>query len=301
MSLIDLFLNAQGGQNVAALARQFGLSQQQTIAALEALLPAFSQGLKRNAADPYGIGSFLQALATGDHAKYAADPARAFDPAGLQDGNGILGHLFGSKELSRAVADHAARMTGIGAETLKQMLPVIASMMMGGLAQQTFGQGAARPGSAERSRMEAQAENPFGPFGQILESMFSGGAQQESASRGSDQADAGNPFGDTPWGKMLEQMQGGGAAASVGNAQQQNPFRGSPFARIFEEMLRSGTDAASQEPPATQPGRATDGSGNPLQDMFSQMFETGRQTQEQYQKGVESIFDQYLRGMDRYR
>ncbi|KXF78628.1 hypothetical protein ATN84_02235 [Paramesorhizobium deserti] len=293
MSLIDLFLNAQGGQNAAALARQFGLSQQQTVAALEALLPAFSQGLKRNAADPYGIGSFLQALANGDHAKYAADPARAFDPAGLQDGNGILGHLFGSKELSRAVADHAARMTGIGAETLKQMLPVIASMMMGGLAQQTFGRGNQ---NAEQQRTQTQAENPFGPFGQILESMFSEGPAQQR------QASAGNPFGDTPWGKMLEQMQSGGAAASVGNAQQQNPFRDSPFAKIFEETLRGGTGAAPQEPPSPQPDHgAPPASGNPLQDIFSQMFETGRQTQEKYQKDVESIFDQYLHGMDRHR
>ncbi len=31
------------------------------------------------------------------------------------------------------------------------------------------------------------------------------------------------------------------------------------------------------------------------------MFDTGKQANDQYQKGLESIFDQYLRGMDRNR
>ena len=31
------------------------------------------------------------------------------------------------------------------------------------------------------------------------------------------------------------------------------------------------------------------------------MFETGRKTRDDYQRGVESIFDQFLKGMDRPR
>jgi len=31
------------------------------------------------------------------------------------------------------------------------------------------------------------------------------------------------------------------------------------------------------------------------------MFETGRQQRDDYQKGVESIFEQFSRGMDKYR
>jgi hypothetical protein len=31
------------------------------------------------------------------------------------------------------------------------------------------------------------------------------------------------------------------------------------------------------------------------------MFETGRKTRDDYQKGMESIFDQFTRGMDRNR
>src|SRR5690606_24670591 len=140
MNLFDMLSNAQNGQGMDQLARQFGLSQQQAQDAVEALLPAFSQGLKRNASDPYGVGSFLNAMASGNHAKYFEDAQNAFSPQGMAEGNGILGHLFGSKELSRAVAGQAAQATGLGQQTLQQMLPVIASMIMGGLFKQSTNQ-----------------------------------------------------------------------------------------------------------------------------------------------------------------
>ena len=143
MNLIDMFLKGQGGQNIDALARQFNLSQQQTVAALEALMPAFSQGLQRNAADPMGFGAFVQALSAGQNVNYFDNPQAAFNPSGIADGNYVLGQLFGSKDLSRAIADHAASAAGVGADTLKQMLPVVASMMMGGLYKKSTGQFAA--------------------------------------------------------------------------------------------------------------------------------------------------------------
>ncbi|TIU05455.1 MAG: DUF937 domain-containing protein, partial [Mesorhizobium sp.] len=50
-SLFDILAQAQNGNGMQILAQQFGLSQQQTQSAIEALLPAFSQGLKRNTSD----------------------------------------------------------------------------------------------------------------------------------------------------------------------------------------------------------------------------------------------------------
>ena len=104
-----MLANAQNGNAMDMLARQFNLSQQQAQSAVEALLPAFSQGLKRNASDPYGIGAFMSAMASGQHAKYFEDAQKAFSPQGVDEGNGILGHLFGSKDLSRAVAARPRR------------------------------------------------------------------------------------------------------------------------------------------------------------------------------------------------
>ncbi len=157
LPLFDMLSNSQNGHGMEMLARQFGLSQQQTQAAVEALLPAFSQGLKRNASDPYGVGAFMTAMATGQHAKYFEDAQNAFSPQGVQEGNGVLGHLFGSKDLSRAVASQAAQATGIGQQVLQQMLPVIASMIMGGLFKQSTNQLQPKPGRRLRRRLGQSA------------------------------------------------------------------------------------------------------------------------------------------------
>ena len=59
----------------------------------------------------------------------------------MQDGNGILGHLLSSKDVSRQVARKASEQTGIGEGVLKQMLPLVATMVMGSLSKQTSAMG----------------------------------------------------------------------------------------------------------------------------------------------------------------
>lgn len=322
MALIDMFLNAQGGQNVEALARQFGLSQQQAAAAIEALMPALSQGLKRNTADPMGAGAFIQALASGQHANYFDNPQAAFNKAGINEGNSILGHVFGSKDLSRAVADQAAQATGIGANVLKQMLPALASMTMGALSKQTAGQNAMGSGGGSGNiigdligemmrqggqmtgqsapQQTGQAGNPWGDIlGQILGGATGGPAQpQQRQGSGSAQ--------DNPLGRIFEEMLGGGQARQQTGQSPQGAPGENPLGDILGQIFGGG--AASAEPeadPEPQPQRRqtqqapSSGSKNPLEDILGQMFDTGKQTSNQYQKGLESIFDQYLNGMDR--
>jgi hypothetical protein len=76
MNLFDMLTSAQGGNNLQSLGAQYGLTPQQTQAAVDALMPAFSQGFKRTTSDPNGFGALLQALATGGHAQYAQNPSR---------------------------------------------------------------------------------------------------------------------------------------------------------------------------------------------------------------------------------
>lgn len=291
-SLFDIFLQAQNGAGMQALAQQFGLSMQQAQAAVQALLPAFSQGLQRNTADPYGMGAFMTAMASGQHAKYFEDATRAFTPQGIDEGNGILGHLFGSKDLSRAVAAQAAQATGLSQQVLQQMLPAMASMMMGGLFKQT------------NSQMKAAGGFGGGgnPFGEIIKEMMrqaGGGAQAPQP--------APNPYGDNPLGKVLQDMFGGGAQQPQSQPQQApNPYGDNPLGKMFEEMLRQGggfgTPDGQQAPQQSQPQPQTNPSGrprNPFDDIFGRMFESGAQQREEYQKGMETIFDQFKRGMDR--
>ncbi len=56
MNLFEMMQQAQGGQAMQNLSRQYGLSPKQTQAAIDALLPAFSMGLQRQTQDPYAFG-----------------------------------------------------------------------------------------------------------------------------------------------------------------------------------------------------------------------------------------------------
>ncbi|RWP07861.1 DUF937 domain-containing protein [Mesorhizobium sp.] len=292
-SLFDILAQAQNGNGMQALAQQFGLSQQQAQSAVEALLPAFSQGLKRSTSDPYGLGAFMTAMASGQHAKYFEDAGRAFSPQGVDEGNGILGHLFGSKDLSRAVASQAAQASGVSQQILQQMLPVVASMMMGGLFKQTTNQ--------------MQAAGGFGggsnPLGEIIEQMMrqAGGGAQAPQQR---QAPQPGPM-DNPFGKMLQDMFGGAQQPQGQPQQTPNPYGDNPLGKVLQDMFGGGAQQpqprqAPQQRETPQPQANPSGRPrNPFDDLFGKMFEAGAQQRDDYQKGMESIFDQFKRGMDR--
>ena len=111
LPLFDMMLKAQNGAAMDAIAKQFNLAQEQAAQAMAALMPAFSSGLKRSAANPYDFTSLMSTMMSGAYAKYFEDMGRAFTPQGMADGNAVLEKLFGSKEVSRAVAAQAEQLT----------------------------------------------------------------------------------------------------------------------------------------------------------------------------------------------
>ncbi len=137
MNLLEAILGAQSGASAQQAGASLGLNQSQTQNAIAALLPAISSAFKRNTNNPEGFAQLIQALQGGNHDEYLRQPERMGRPESITDGNAILGHLFGSKDVSRAVAGHAAQKTGIGADILKKLLPMVATMAMGSLSQQT--------------------------------------------------------------------------------------------------------------------------------------------------------------------
>ena len=141
MNLFDMISQSQGGNAIDNLASQFGLEPAQAEAAVRQLAPALGAGLHRNTGNGKGLSDLLGSLTGGSHDRYADDASLLGAKETQADGNGILGHLFGSKQVSRKVADHASAQTGIGAAILKKMLPVIATMVMGGLAKKVMGGG----------------------------------------------------------------------------------------------------------------------------------------------------------------
>lgn len=145
MNILEQILNAQNGGAARQLGDQFGLDDRQTQSALGALLPALAGAVSQNTRAPGGLESLLGALGGGQHARYLDEPSVLGDARTVDDGNGILGHLLGSKEVSREVASRASQQTGIGSDVLKRMLPIVAAMVMGGLAKKATAGGASMP------------------------------------------------------------------------------------------------------------------------------------------------------------
>lgn len=145
MGLLDQILSAQGGAQLQQLAGRFGLSEQQTRNAMAQLLPALSQGLRKNMASPDGLESLLGALQRGNHQRYLDNPQVLDRPESIAEGNNILGHILGSKEVSRQAAARASERTGLDSGILKQMLPMLATLAMGALSKQASSAGDPSP------------------------------------------------------------------------------------------------------------------------------------------------------------
>ena len=265
VSLYDMMMQAQNGNAVETMARQFGLAQEQAAKAVAALMPAFSEGFKRNAANPYDMAAFMKALTTGGHAQYFEDISKTFTPQGLAEGNGILGHLFGNKDVSRAIAAQAAQMTGIGQEIYKQMLPVMASALMGGIFKQSLA-----PFFPGTSSTQA---NP-------LADMMQQWAEATGFARKPEPA---NPFTDNPFTQAAQEFFGTKKEAAAAN-----PFTDNPFAKAFQDMMGSmaGQPAASEKPSAPEATPA-----DSLKSLVNTMFDTGLDMQKDYQRNIESIFE----------
>jgi hypothetical protein len=142
MNILDMITSANNGAAVKQIGSQVGLDEQQTTTALSALMPALAAGFNRNLQSPDGLGSLISALASGNHQKYLDNPAVLNDASAVADGNGILSHVLGSKDVSREVANRVSAQSGIGADVLKRMLPLAATLMMSALSKQSPGAGA---------------------------------------------------------------------------------------------------------------------------------------------------------------
>jgi len=132
MNLTDILAQAGG---IESMASQLGVSPTVAKQGAEALLPAILGGFKKQAAGAGGVeglGGLLGQLGGGG----LLDAVLGSQPTPVGQGNDVLGRIFGSKDVSRTVADHAAGQTGLDSGLLKQMLPILAMMVAGYMAKQ---------------------------------------------------------------------------------------------------------------------------------------------------------------------
>lgn len=135
MNILETILN--NGTVVQEMAKNFNLDQNSAQSAIKHMLPALTRGVQQNVQKDGGLEGLLGALASGNHNQYLDKPELLGESTTIKDGNAILGHVLGSKDVSRNVAGHAAKETGLDFGLLKKMLPVLATVVMGSLSKQT--------------------------------------------------------------------------------------------------------------------------------------------------------------------
>jgi hypothetical protein len=279
LPLFDMMLKAQNGAAMDAMAKQFNLAQEQAAQAMAALMPAFSSGLKRTATNPYDFGALMNTMMSGSYAKYFEDLGKTFTPQGVADGNAVLEKLFGSPEVSRAIAAQAAQLTGVGQEVIKKMMPAMADTLMGGMFKQATGQ--MQQGS------DFFASTPMGQMTkQWLDSL---GLQPKQAASQNPMEVFDNPF--------MQSMRSAWGMDKAASPQQPSPaamFADNPFMQAFQEMMSASFGhAASANSPSQVEAGAT---ANPYAETLNSMFDSGLEVQKSYQKSMEAIFDTYFKG-----
>jgi hypothetical protein len=137
-------LAGETGTDLGAVGTRLGLTPDQTRQAMASLLPAVAGGFQKQG-DGFGNAAQL-AAGTAPH-------------EAVQPGNAVLGQIFGSKDVSRQVAQHASGQTGMSSQIMKALLPVVAAMV----AQHLMG------------RMGGGGASAGGGLGGVLGSVLGGG------------------------------------------------------------------------------------------------------------------------------
>ncbi|MDD9910433.1 MAG: DUF937 domain-containing protein [Ahrensia sp.] len=296
MNLAQMLLT-QG--NVDRVASRFDLSQDEAAEAIQSLLPAFSEGLKRQTSTSQGAVDLLSALAGGGHARYADNPDKAMRKRGRREGNAILGHLFGRKKVSRAVARQAAETSGVSSSILKELLPMLAPMVMGALFKNSVGGGGATTQAGQGGG---------GLLGTIMDGLINGMASGAEPTRRRSRRGSG-----------LEDLLG--AALGGGSSRRRQRSRtttrrrrssGGGLGDLLGDLLGGGetqsarrsstadrpSKRARHRDPVMPPKRRQRRASRQLrpQDVFGDMLEPGADVSATHQRKTRDVFDQLLGG-----
>lgn len=160
--MLDALLQAGAANSVS---RDLGVDQQTAQTGIAALLPAVLGGMQNQAGGAQGLGG-LAGMLGGLGGGGLMDNALSPQPTDTGQGNAVLGQIFGSKDTSRTVANHAAQQTGLSPDLLKKMLPIVAMLAASYFARQAGGQGGALGGAGGMG----------GGMGGMLGSLLGGGA-----------------------------------------------------------------------------------------------------------------------------
>lgn len=139
-NILDLLNSDLGKTLINGTSQQLGQDKNKTASALNAALPLILGAMKNNAKTEQGANGLLSALGNEKHSGGILDNLGSILGGGgidddvLQDGAGILGHVFGGKEQN--VANAVSKSSGIDMGSAMQILKVAAPVIMGVLGKQ---------------------------------------------------------------------------------------------------------------------------------------------------------------------
>lgn len=137
--LLDLLGSPMGKQLIQGVAGQTGQSESNTSNLLGMAMPLILGAMKRNASTPEGAQGLMSAL-SGKHDGGILDNLGGFfgggvDQSVMDDGAGILGHVFGGKQAG--VENALSQKSGMDMGTISTILKVAAPLLMGMLGKQS--------------------------------------------------------------------------------------------------------------------------------------------------------------------
>lgn len=137
--LLDLLNSPMGQQLISGVAGQTNQPENKTADVLSMAMPLILGAMKKNVSSPEGAQGLLSAL-SGKHNGSILDNLGGLFSGGvddnvMQDGAGILGHVFGSKQAN--VENALSQKSGLDAGSIAQILKIAAPIVMGMIGKQT--------------------------------------------------------------------------------------------------------------------------------------------------------------------
>ncbi|MBK9079911.1 MAG: DUF937 domain-containing protein [Hyphomicrobium sp.] len=136
MTIAPILKTAEAKAAIDGITRAYGLDAAQVAPVVDSLSEALTTRFTRMMLSRGGVADVVGLLGSQEAARTLDDPKSLTDPAVVDEGNHVLDVLIGNKHVSRGIAARTASRTGIDVEVAKKLLPVVASMMVGGLQKQ---------------------------------------------------------------------------------------------------------------------------------------------------------------------
>ncbi len=136
--LLDLLNSPMGQQLISGVANQTGQPESKTADVLGMAMPLILGAMKKNVSSPEGAQGLMSALSNKHNGSILDNLGGLFgggvDQSVMDDGAGILGHVFGSKQAN--VTNALSQKSGMDAGAIGDILKIAAPIVMGLLGKQ---------------------------------------------------------------------------------------------------------------------------------------------------------------------